>query len=319
MRLTERSGETTMYTMKPIISLPDMSHHTDRIYEMKNIHGESGRGDHMGTGIKIIADVTEQVIEFLKNPLPEYALLEARQEKILVQLAELKKQVSTLCDFLKHTNHVKMPADYNKKKNNMLSDVYYEPKSINVNLIINVNPKKPPYSILALQKVWNDISIKLESYVHSSVIGNVPEIYICDIHPPKPNVINLFLIWKEVEDLEFVTGLYNYSLFGEVNLLRYLSRILDIHNFDSCLDPAQANIFDTVLDYCYCLQIEKSSEKQQLILQFITKKLGTNKWFGKNKPNIVDIAVWSVIKQISVQNIPLNLKKWINTCEKVFK
>lgn len=79
----------------------------------------------------------------------------------------------------------------------MLSDIYYEPKSINVNLIINVNPKKPPYSILALQKVWNDISIKLQSYVHSSVIGNVPEISICDINPPKPNVINLFLIWKE--------------------------------------------------------------------------------------------------------------------------
>lgn len=79
----------------------------------------------------------------------------------------------------------------------MLSDIYYEPKSINVNLIINVNPKKPPYSILALQKVWNDISIKLQSCVHSSVIGNVPEICICDINPPKPNVINLFLIWKE--------------------------------------------------------------------------------------------------------------------------
>lgn len=79
----------------------------------------------------------------------------------------------------------------------MLSGIHYELKSINVNLIVNVNPKKPPYSILALPKVWNDINIKLQSYVHSSVIGTVPEIYICDINPPKPNVINLFLIWKE--------------------------------------------------------------------------------------------------------------------------
>ncbi|KAL2749118.1 putative aminoacyl tRNA synthase complex-interacting multifunctional protein 2 isoform X1 [Vespula maculifrons] len=319
MRLTERSSETTMYTMKPIISLLDVSRRTNRIYEMKNIHGECGRGDHMGTGIKIVADVTEQVIEFLKNPLPEYALLEARQEKILAQLAELKKQVSTLCDLLKHTNHVKLPADYVRKENNMLSGVHYELKSINVNLIVNVNPKKPPYSILALPKVWNDINIKLQSYVHSSVIGTVPKIYICDINPPKPNVINLFLIWKEVEDLEFVTGLYNYSLFGEVNFLRYISRVLNTDNFDNCLDPVQANVLDTVLDYCYCLQIEKSLKKQQLILQLITKKLGTNKWFGKNEPNIVDIAVWSVIKQISVQNLPSTLKKWINTCEKVFK
>lgn len=120
-----------------------------------------------------------------------------------------------------------------------------------------------------------------------------------------------------VEDLEFVTKLHNYSLFGEVNLLRYISRVL--YNFDNCLDPVQANILDTVLDYCYCLQIEKSSKKQQSILQLITKKLGTKKWFGINEPNIVDIAVWSVIKQISVQNLPSNLQKWFNTCEKDFK
>lgn len=56
--------------------------------------------------------------DYLQNPLPEYALLEARQEKILTQLAELKKQVSTLCNFLKHTNHVKASTDYSKKVNN---------------------------------------------------------------------------------------------------------------------------------------------------------------------------------------------------------
>lgn len=56
--------------------------------------------------------------DYLQNPLPEYALLEARQEKILAQLAELKKQVSTLCDLLKHTNHVMLPADYVRKVNN---------------------------------------------------------------------------------------------------------------------------------------------------------------------------------------------------------
>lgn len=41
-----------------------------------------------------------------QSPLPEYNALEARQEKILAQLAELKKQVSTLSGFLKQTNQV---------------------------------------------------------------------------------------------------------------------------------------------------------------------------------------------------------------------
>ncbi|XP_043500255.1 aminoacyl tRNA synthase complex-interacting multifunctional protein 2 isoform X2 [Polistes fuscatus] len=313
MRLTERSGETTMYSMKPIISLPIMTRSTNRIYEMKNIHGECGKGNHTETGIKIVADVTEQ------NPLPEYALLEARQEKILAQLAELKKQVSSLCNFLKHTDHVKMPAECSEKKSNVLSNVCHKSESITVNLIINANPKKPPYSIVALPKVWKDTNIKLQLYTHSSVIGDVPELYICDINSTKPNLINLCLIWKEVEEFEFVSGLYNYSLFGEVNFLRYLSRLFHTHNYENCLDPVQANEFDTILDYCYCLQIEKSSKKQQIILQYITKTLGTNEWFGIKEPNIIDIAVWSVIKQISVQNLPSNLKKWINACDKIFK
>ncbi|KAK2580564.1 hypothetical protein KPH14_007690 [Odynerus spinipes] len=300
-----------MYAMKPIIFLPEMTHHADKMYEMKNIHGEHGRNDHTRTGIKIVADVTEQ------NPLPEYALLEARQEKILGQLAELKKQVSTLCDFLKHTNHEKAPVAHTKKQESyVVSDHKSEP--ITIDLIINANPNKPPYSIIALQKVWNDTSIKLQSYVHSSVIGNVPEIYICDTHP-KPNVVNLSLIWKEVEDLELVSGLYNYSLFGEINFLRYLSRILHMHSFESYADPVEATMFDTILDYCHCLQIEKSAKKQQSILQLITSKLGNKEWFGKNKPNIVDIAVWSIVKQTSIQNLPSNLKRCINTCENVFK
>lgn len=318
MRLTERNGETTMYAMKPIIFLPEVSHHTDKMYEMKNIHGKRGRGDYTSTGIKIVADVTEQVIEFLKNPLPEYALLEARQEKILAQLAELKKQVSTLRDFLKYTCHEKAaPIEKHQHATSHMSDTPSDP--ITINLIINVNPNKPPYSIVGLQKIWNDTSIKLQSYIHSSVIGNVPEICICDTKSPKLNIVNLSLIWKEVEDLELVSGLYNYSLFGEVNFLRYLSRILHMHNFEIYSDPVEANTFDAILDYCHCLQIEKSTKQQQLILNLITKKLGKNKWFGNNKPNIVDIAVWSIVKQTSIEKLPSNLKKWLNSCEKIFK
>ncbi|KAI4500306.1 hypothetical protein M0802_004723 [Mischocyttarus mexicanus] len=320
MRLTDRSGETRMYSMKPIISFPKTIESTERrIYEMKNIQEECVKVDHTVAGIKIVADVTDQVIEFLKNPLPEYALLEARQEKILTQLAELKKQVSSLCNFLKHTDHVKIPEEYNKKKSNQDSDVCHKSEPIIVDLIVNANPNKPPYSILALTKVWNDTNIKLQSYVHSSIIGNVPELNICDTKSTKPNLINLSLIWKEVEDLEFLLGSYNYSLFGEVNFLRYLTRLLNTHNYENCIDPVESNVFDTILDYCYCLQIEKSLKKQQIIFQCINKILGNNQWFGKNQPNVIDIALWSVIKQISVQNLPSSLKKWFNACEKLFK
>jgi len=42
----------------------------------------------------------------LQELSPEYSALEIRQEKILNQLAELKKQVSTLCSFLKRSNKI---------------------------------------------------------------------------------------------------------------------------------------------------------------------------------------------------------------------
>ena len=47
--------------------------------------------------------------------------MEKRQDKILIQLAELKQQVATLCDVLKSTNPSKLPVEVVKKVKNIFN------------------------------------------------------------------------------------------------------------------------------------------------------------------------------------------------------
>ncbi|XP_006608527.1 aminoacyl tRNA synthase complex-interacting multifunctional protein 2-like isoform X5 [Apis dorsata] len=238
------------------------------------------------------------------SPLPEYNALEARQEKILAQLAELKKQVSTLSGFLKQTNQV-----INKSVTNQ--------KTVNVNLIINVNPKRPPYFISALQNLWEDTDIKVQTYVHSSLNKEGSFIYQSITNSPKNNIINLSLIWKDVEELQLVSGLHSYYITGETNFLRYISRLINSHNYENSDCVEKLNTTDLILDLCHSLYFEESLKKKQEILSLIADKLNIN-WLNKKKLDIADIAAWSTIKQIFPNKYPPKLNEWFEACEKIF-
>ncbi|CAK9809729.1 Aminoacyl tRNA synthase complex-interacting multifunctional protein 2 [Anthophora plagiata] len=260
--------EMTMYTMKLIVSLPRTLHHRKTMYEMRNIHEERSTDDHTEAENKIVPDITEQ------SPLPEYKALEVRQEKILTQLAEIKKQVSTLSDFLKQTNKVAIADEI---------PICHE--SINVNLIINVNPKRPPYFISALQKLWKDTDIKVQTYVHSSVNKKGPISYQSTTTCSRNNVINLSVIWKDVVDLELVSGLHSYHIIGETN--------------------------------CLSIHFEESPKGKQEILCLIANKINKN-WSDNKIPDLADIAAWCTIKQIFPKECPPKLNKWFTACEKLF-
>ncbi|CAK9823194.1 Probable aminoacyl tRNA synthase complex-interacting multifunctional protein 2 [Anthophora retusa] len=298
--------EMTMYTLKLIVSLPRTLHHRKTMYEMRNIHEERSTDDHTEAENKIVPDITEQVINFLKSPLPEYKALEVRQEKILTQLAELKKQVSTLSDFLKQTNQVAIADE---------RPICHE--SINVNLIINVNPKRPPHFISALQKLWKDTDIKVQTYIHSSVSKEGSISYQSTTTCSRNNVINLSVIWKDVVDLELVSGLHSYHIIGETNCLRYLSRLISSHNYENCLSVKEVNSIDTVLDLCHSIHFEESPKVKQEILYLIANKINKN-WSDNKIFDLADIAAWCTIKQIFPKECPPKLNKWFTACEKLF-
>jgi aminoacyl tRNA synthase complex-interacting multifunctional protein 2 len=72
----------------------------------------------------------------------------------------------------------------------------YLQKPVVIKLVLNVNPKKPPYSILALQKLWKDTNIKVTSYIHSTTTAQAP-ITFPEITTSATNVVEITLIWKE--------------------------------------------------------------------------------------------------------------------------
>ncbi|XP_076653728.1 putative aminoacyl tRNA synthase complex-interacting multifunctional protein 2 isoform X2 [Halictus rubicundus] len=297
-------NEMAMYALKPVVSLPDTLHHSKPMYEMRNIHKERSRDDHTEAENKIVPDITEQC------PLPEYNLLEARQEKILAQLADLKKQVSTLCNLLKRTNQTAPLEICNKSQDTVVMP------GVTVYLIINANPKMLPYSVLALQQVWMDTDIRIETYVHSSINEQIPSIEQSITQSPRKNVVNLQLIWKDVADLELVSGLRGYNITGEINFLRHLSRLISSHNYENSMCPENVNRIDWILDLCHSIRYQSTLKRKQELISLLVDKLNINS-SDKKEFDIADIAVWSTIKQV-FPKCPPKLEKWFIACEKRF-
>ncbi|XP_033215228.1 probable aminoacyl tRNA synthase complex-interacting multifunctional protein 2 isoform X2 [Belonocnema kinseyi] len=299
------SGPTTMYALKPIITLPSSLKSKNVMYEMKSIHeAHQLNGNHSPLEDSIVSQVKDQVTFFLKEPNPDLTLLENRQEKILSQLAELKQQIAHLFVVLKSTNCSK-------------SSVEDVSKPVNVDIILTANPKKAPYSILALTTLWSDSSFRIQTHVHSTITGTVPEFAIQkDENNTQKNVINLRLIWKDVSDLELKSELSTCPISGEVNFLRYLSRLIQSHNYENA-DPVETNLIDSILDLCHMLS-HQSPREAQATISILGDHLTNGPWFlNKKDPSLVDIAAWSLIKRLN-SKLPSSLAKWFQNCEKTF-
>ncbi|KYQ47415.1 putative aminoacyl tRNA synthase complex-interacting multifunctional protein 2 [Trachymyrmex zeteki] len=307
---TMATTSTRMYPVQPLVVLPAKFPHSSSMYKMRNIHEDTiddtrpcrhDAANTTATEAKMPDDVVVSQV-----PLPEYELLEARQEKILNQLAELKKQVSTLCHFLKQSNQMEVKQSNQTE----VKDSVQVQKPIISHLVLNVNPRKPPYSILALQKLWKDIHFNVISHIHSTMKDEIPIIFPKRILPSK-KAIQLILIWKDVPDMEIVVNTYSCPIRGEVNFLRLMSRLIESHNYESTCSQPQT--LDFALDFANFLH------SQQCIKDgLITLANEFEKWSCKGGFNIVDIAVWSLIKQFHETDLPPVLHKWYIQCENFF-
>lgn len=102
---------------------------------------------------------------------------------------------------------------------------------------------------------------------------------------------------------------------GEVNILRYLSRINPSFNYD-CLDKPYE--LDIVLDTCYRLVRCNTKTERSKLIQTFNKYLGKGQWLcGRNEITIADVAAASAIKQVAESDIGVNLSKWYQRCQAV--
>lgn len=78
-------------------------------------------------------------------------------------------------------------------------------------VVINANPKYPPYTLLGVKQVWGDsLNLKISSYVHSSVV-DLPNKEVVSRFPTQNSdcaadvpTLNVTLVWKNSKRSSFI-------------------------------------------------------------------------------------------------------------------
>ncbi|XP_034937977.1 aminoacyl tRNA synthase complex-interacting multifunctional protein 2 isoform X2 [Chelonus insularis] len=285
-----------MYSLKPIIDQDITINRPICMYEMKNIHDDSD--------LKLKCRIVSE------TPSAEVTALEERQKKILVQLAELKNQVLTLCNVLNKNN--------NQKVQSVTPIIRYQIHSV-PEIVLNVSRSKPCYSLLALGRLWTDIDFKISPFIHSTIKSEIPKGFENTRSNDKANSINIILIWKEVPNTELIiSGVQKFPIIGESNFLRYLVRSINDGTYENPESIQETMKIDKILDLSNLL-IHQSQENKQKTLDELNRSLKSNTWFSDhNEPGISDLAAWSAVKQSLVEKLPSNLVGWYKKCENLF-
>lgn len=96
---------------------------------------------------------------------------------------------------------------------------------------------------------------------------------------------------------------------GEINILRYLSRI-GPNEFNYEIHP-NVNEFDILFDLCYQFINENDQKNRQNLMRSIASRLNSN-FYGDTQISVVDVAVYSTIKQSrdAAKSLPPKFTKW---------
>nr|CAD7579011.1 unnamed protein product [Timema californicum] len=316
-------GPTSMYTIRPIIKISEEIEYPKCMYMMKNLQKSHVTYAKKSTNITNSTSVLEQVKKLLKMPLPEVMALETRQEAILDQLAQLKEQITGLREGLKQS----IPSTPQRSRKLTITNIPAQNGLIH-DIVINASPKHPPYSILALYHLWGEtLKLNISCHIHSTV-HDVPE-HLLSFRPTNSAasknspLLNITIVWKEVgPDTELIVSpLKHVAVRGEVNILRYLTRLGPPQfNYELSDAPADATQVDATLDACYLLSRCGAGKEQRALIGALAARLGKERFLsGGNQPSVADIAVWSALKQAGDAKLGGDLARWFDQCSRTFK
>lgn len=101
---------------------------------------------------------------------------------------------------------------------------------------------------------------------------------------------------------------------GEVNMIRYIRRLLD--PTAETRDPVTMAICDEVLDLVQSRLIDGNSKERDAALRTLNSRLGRTSWLVGNSMSSADIAAWSGINHCKLAaDLPANVKKWFKACD----
>lgn len=183
-----------------------------------------------------------------------------------------------------------------------------------------------------MRTIWKErLRILVHVYTHSTVSELTDEaLQFSTLIQDNQNstaelpTLIISLIWKNVSDTELICTTVsslscNYSINGEMNILRYLMRI-GPNEFSHEMSNESNNI-DVILDICHQLISVKNNnmtKEKQAILKNLSGKLGKNQYFIGNSITVCDIAVCSAIKQCtSEKELQQSLTKWFKNVNEI--
>ncbi|XP_040154316.1 probable aminoacyl tRNA synthase complex-interacting multifunctional protein 2 isoform X1 [Anopheles arabiensis] len=287
---------TCMYTLKPVCAYS----HDPKAFSADSATGLAAAGPVDPMSIEI-----DNLLQKAEND--ELRMLAERQQRVLQQLAELKKEIMAMRTELK-LNANAPPAVQPTTPLKSKAQLKAEPINLTClqDFVVNASPEYVPYSLLALKNLWKDrLNLQVECFTHSTVPKLSEEALafqnaVTASGTAAANLprIKVTLIWKNVGAYtEMITSPTSYvPICGEVNILRYLSRCGPSEfNYEQ-----QDNVdeVDSILDACYLLLNKQNVKQRQQILRTLGAKLGKAAGFGGADLSLCDIAFTSAVKQV---------------------
>lgn len=178
-----------------------------------------------------------------------------------------------------------------------------------------------PYCLIAFQTLWkNRLNLVVNCHTHSSVVS-LPEINVYfakQLQQMQPNqslpTLRATLIWKNAPDTELICAPVTFvPILGEVNLIRYLTRV-GPKEFNYGDDDVMTSVFiDGIFDLCHQLLIAGNAKARLTVLRQLGTKLEKRKYFGGDEIAACDVAVSSAFKELPVssKDIAPNLNEWM--------
>jgi len=295
---------TRMYKIKPVVPTPMINGTTD----------EPAIDDN---GKFRLQDSRTSTCNFQNIPEARVQEIEARQQVMLDKLANLKNMIQSI-----HSKYVSESAQNTRR------DLSEEDGHERMDIVVNADPKKPPYSLLFLHKALAETHgpIRFQAHIHSSMT-ETPEKYLKifdeleeDIPSDVQEKISIKLIWKNMDHgVDLMVDPYSQTpIRGEANVIRFLSRLLSNQsslNYDS-LDWATLVKVDGLL--------ELATEPDPLNLALVERQLTSQQRYGPfllDEVSIADFVLFSALAHQCTSNPNKfnnspSILRWLKDCQK---
>ncbi|KAM7296974.1 aminoacyl tRNA synthase complex-interacting multifunctional protein 2 isoform X2 [Ixodes scapularis] len=311
-----------------------VEHARCHMYRVEPIYGETGPIELPNCMYKVDSVYCEADTSGISRPEMQAGAdaelvqrLEARQEQLLKKLESLHSVVQKTRESLSIGMEKGTPSTRQISASSvsalMQSSSSTAPGGAPpLDVVLGASPGRPPFSVWPLKRLLGERRrVLLSCHTHSSVSG-LPQ-RIGDLGRLEAGGIGdsrsfydlvLTLVWKQVErDCEMmVNPLLQVAISGEVNLIRYLGRLLD-PSYES-LGPVEATEVDHWLDQAHHGLLHGKNKERQAVLKALNAQLGNSPYVLGSSPSLADIALWSAVLQLDLlSGAPSNVKRWMKT------